>query len=104
MKNRLIILRIIFLYAFNRHFLKKLGVPCFFCFINIKHLFSYGKVLKIADHLDKRIEQCSGGTKRKLSFLISMIGDSSTIIMDEPSRGMDPAARHRNKVEQKKKN
>ena len=95
MKNRLIIFRIIFLYAFNRHFLKKLGVPCFFCFINIKHLFSYGKVLKIADHLDKHIWQCSGGTKRKLSFLISMIGDSSTIIMDEPSRGMDPSARRR---------
>ena len=62
--------------------------------MNIKHLlFSYGKVLKITDHLNKRIKQCSGGTRRKLSFLISMIGDSSTIIMDEPSRGMDPSAK-----------
>ena len=56
-------------------------------------LFSYGEVLKITDHLDKRAKECSGGTKRKLSFLISMIGDSSIIIMDEPSSGMDPSAR-----------
>ena len=61
--------------------------------MNIKHLFRYGKVLKITDHLDKRIKQCSGGTKRKLSFLISMIGNYSTMIMDEPSRGIDPSAR-----------
>ena len=62
--------------------------------MNIKHLlFSYGDVLKITDHLDKRTKQCSGGTKRKLSLLISMIGDSSIIIMDEPSSGMDPSAR-----------
>ena len=62
--------------------------------MNIKRLlFSYGKALEIIDHLDKRICQCSGGTKRKLSFLISMIGDRSITIMDEPSLGMDPSAR-----------
>ena len=64
-----------------------------YCLVFFKHPFSYGKVLKITDHLDKRIKHCSGGTKRKLSFLISMIGDSSIIIMDEPSSGMDPYTR-----------
>ena len=74
-------------------FFRKLEVSYFLCFINIKYLFSYGNVLKITDHLDKCIKQCSDGTKRKLSFLISMIGGSSIIIMDEPSRGMDPSAK-----------
>ena len=92
-KNRLLIFRIIFRYTFNRHLFKNSEWLVFFLFMNIKHLFSYEKVLKITDHLDKRIKQCSGGTKRKLSFLISMIGDSSVIVMDEPSRGMDPSAR-----------
>ena len=80
------------IYLQQTPFLKTQSV-LFFYFMNIKHLFRYGKVLKITDHLDKRIKQCSGGTKRKLSFLISMIGNYSTMIMDEPSRGMDPSAR-----------
>lgn len=53
----------------------------------------YAQVLKITEHMDKRAKELSGGTKRKLSFLMSMIGDANVIIMDEPSCGMDPSAR-----------
>ncbi|EGR27275.1 hypothetical protein IMG5_199550 [Ichthyophthirius multifiliis] len=35
----------------------------------------------------------SGGNKRKLSVAIAMIGNPSIIFLDEPSTGMDPAAR-----------
>lgn len=35
----------------------------------------------------------SGGQKRKLSVGIALIGGSKTIILDEPTSGMDPAAR-----------
>ncbi|XP_062578105.1 phospholipid-transporting ATPase ABCA3-like, partial [Saccostrea cucullata] len=35
----------------------------------------------------------SGGQKRKLSVGIAIIGDSKIIILDEPTSGMDPAAR-----------
>lgn len=35
----------------------------------------------------------SGGQKRKLSVGIALIGDSKTVILDEPSSGMDPYSR-----------
>ncbi|GAA52080.1 ATP-binding cassette subfamily A (ABC1) member 5 [Clonorchis sinensis] len=35
----------------------------------------------------------SGGCKRRLSMAISMVGDPSLIIMDEPSCGVDPRSR-----------
>lgn len=35
----------------------------------------------------------SGGNKRKLSVAIAMLGNPPTVSLDEPSTGMDPAAR-----------
>jgi ATP-binding cassette subfamily A (ABC1) protein 3 len=35
----------------------------------------------------------SGGNKRKLSVAIAMIGNPPVIFLDEPSTGVDPAAR-----------
>ncbi|XP_078056586.1 ATP-binding cassette sub-family A member 13-like [Mustelus asterias] len=47
----------------------------------------------IGQHQDKRIGTLSGGTKRKLSLAISFIGGSSTVILDEPTSGVDPCSR-----------
>ncbi len=35
----------------------------------------------------------SGGMKRKLHLGIAIIGDSSVVMLDEPTSGMDPEAR-----------
>eukprot|EP00898_Chlorokybus_atmophyticus_P008904 jgi/Chlat1/9014/Chrsp94S08294 len=35
----------------------------------------------------------SGGNKRKLSLAMALVGDPSAVFLDEPSSGMDPAAR-----------
>ncbi|XP_050415060.2 phospholipid-transporting ATPase ABCA3 [Patella vulgata] len=40
-----------------------------------------------------RSQNLSGGQKRKLSLGIALIGGSQTVILDEPTSGMDPAAR-----------
>ena len=37
----------------------------------------------------------SGGQKRKLSVAIAMIGNSQIVMLDEPTSGMDTAARRR---------
>lgn len=37
--------------------------------------------------------ELSGGMKRKLSIAIAFIGNSSTVILDEPTAGVDPFAR-----------
>ncbi|XP_017106501.2 phospholipid-transporting ATPase ABCA3 isoform X1 [Drosophila bipectinata] len=44
-------------------------------------------------HIDKRTHAYSGGNKRKLSTAIAVIGSPSVIYLDEPTTGMDPAAR-----------
>lgn len=49
--------------------------------------------LNIREHADKRAKQLSGGTKRKLSYAISMLGKPRIVLLDEPSTGMDPQSK-----------
>ena len=37
--------------------------------------------------------QLSGGMKRKLSFAIAYLGNSSFVVLDEPTAGLDPVSR-----------
>ena len=45
------------------------------------------------NHKDKLARQLSGGMKRKLSILLAFVGNSRTVILDEPTSGVDPYAR-----------
>ncbi|OUM69508.1 hypothetical protein PIROE2DRAFT_38181 [Piromyces sp. E2] len=47
----------------------------------------------IESHTNKRVNEISGGTKRKLSLLIAICSSPSYLILDEPSAGMDPFTR-----------
>ncbi|ODM93723.1 ATP-binding cassette sub-family A member 5 [Orchesella cincta] len=49
--------------------------------------------LQIGEHADKKAAELSGGTKRKLSYGISMLGAPSIVLLDEPSTGMDPQSK-----------
>ncbi|GLG96913.1 Protein scarlet, partial [Gryllus bimaculatus] len=51
------------------------------------------KNLKLREHLDKKVKDCSGGNKRKLSLAIALIGDPPLVFLDEPTAGMDPGIR-----------
>ena len=48
---------------------------------------SFISMLGIEEHTDKPIRNLSGGTKRKVNFAISLIGDPDVVILDEPSTG-----------------
>ncbi|XP_032184445.1 ATP-binding cassette sub-family A member 3-like isoform X1 [Mustela erminea] len=50
--------------------------------------------MQLEAHADKLIRTYSGGTKRRLSTAIALMGKTSVILLDEPSTGMDPVARH----------
>lgn len=50
-------------------------------------------VFKLNEFSNKLVQQLSGGNKRKVSAGISFIGRPSVVILDEPTTGMDPAAR-----------
>ncbi|XP_059140252.1 phospholipid-transporting ATPase ABCA1-like, partial [Physella acuta] len=51
------------------------------------------KRLGLVRHADKISSSYSGGNKRKLSTAIALIGNPPIIFLDEPTTGMDPAAR-----------
>lgn len=53
----------------------------------------YLKGLEIMEHKKKKSKNCSGGTKRKLSYILSMIGKPQVVLLDEPSTGMDPQSK-----------
>ena len=53
----------------------------------------YMEGLRITEHADKFTKDCSGGTKRKLSYAMSMLGAPAVVLLDEPSTGMDPQSK-----------
>jgi len=47
----------------------------------------------MTEHRKKMTKILSGGMKRKLSLGMALIGSTSTIILDEPSSGLDVESR-----------
>ena len=47
----------------------------------------------MTEHKSKLVKELSGGMKRKLSLGMALIGGTKTIILDEPTSGMDLGAR-----------
>uniref|UniRef100_A0A8C4QFV7 ABC transporter domain-containing protein n=1 Tax=Eptatretus burgeri TaxID=7764 RepID=A0A8C4QFV7_EPTBU len=50
--------------------------------------------LLLVAHANKLVQTYSGGTKRKLSTAVALMGRPPVVFLDEPSTGMDPVARH----------
>uniref|UniRef100_A0A8C3J269 ATP binding cassette subfamily A member 13 n=1 Tax=Calidris pygmaea TaxID=425635 RepID=A0A8C3J269_9CHAR len=47
----------------------------------------------LSQHQYKPVGALSGGLKRRLSIAISFIGNSKTVVLDEPTSGVDPCSR-----------
>lgn len=60
-----------------------------------RHVDHWMKTLGIEEHANKATHTYSGGTKRKLGTAMAFIGEPIVALLDEPTTGVDPAARRK---------
>jgi lipooligosaccharide transport system ATP-binding protein len=50
--------------------------------------------VQLTEKADSKVEQLSGGMKRRLLIARALINDPGIVVLDEPTTGLDPQARH----------
>ena len=75
------------LIVYGRYF----DIPRAECRRRAKELLEF---VQLSERADSVVDQLSGGMKRRLSITRSLINEPDLLLLDEPTTGLDPQARH----------
>jgi lipooligosaccharide transport system ATP-binding protein len=75
------------LYIYGRYF----GLPRSYLTPKIDELLAFAQ---LQDKRDAKVDSLSGGMKRRLTIARGLVNDPSIVMLDEPTTGLDPQARH----------
>jgi len=75
------------LYAYGRYF----GLPRSYLTPKIEELLDFAQ---LQEKRDNKVEALSGGMKRRLTIARGLVNEPEIYMLDEPTTGLDPQARH----------